>query len=78
MGTRHATTNAKYKLIDDIINLNKNIDKQVIQNVQNSETDPILKGKHLTSAQQQRQFDFCRVPKDESLQCYILWTQEYK
>ena len=43
----------------------------MIQYVQNSETDPILKGKHLTSAQQQRQFNFSRVPKDESLQCCI-------
>ena len=34
MGTRHATTNTKYKLIDDIINSNKNVDKQVIQNAQ--------------------------------------------
>ena len=43
----------------------------MIQYVQNSETDPILKGKHLTSAQQQRQFDFSRVPKDDSLEDWV-------
>ena len=41
--------------------------------LKNSETDPILKGKHLTSAQQQCQFDFSRIQKGESLQCYIFW-----
>ena len=68
VSTRNATGSTKQRILNEIIKLNKDIDSQVINNVQNSESGPLLRGVQLTATQRQRQFNYNRVPNDESLQ----------
>ena len=65
VSTRNATSSAKQRILNEIIELNKDIDTQVLNNVQNSESDPLLKVVQLTTAQQQCQLHYNRVPNDE-------------
>jgi hypothetical protein len=63
-GTKETRGNAKISLIVELLELGEKVDQRVKDNIQNSESDPLLKGASLTRAQKERTFSISRVPAD--------------
>ena len=70
MSSRASRTNVKKRLIEEVLSIKEKVDSAVLYNVQNIESDPLLRGHKLTAIQRERKFGNNRIPKQEGLaQC---------
>jgi len=74
-GLRSDSQDVTMKLLVDIGELKEKVDKQVRANLQNTGSDPILKGKTLSNAQRERLFDINLLP-DEAMQSCLFCGHE--
>lgn len=71
VGTRETRGNSKISLIKELLDLGDKVDQRVRFNIQNSESDPLLKGVMLSQAQRERSFSQSRVPSDTAIHMCI-------